>query len=384
MPVPPLPNELITLIFEHLYDEISTDRISAELIKPIYLHYFFLPLLQNRGKSVRALAMPFFLRYADAETQTHIVHLSKKYGISHPLRSLAINPSGPSFEPSLSSEHAYCQFGKEFEWRRSRWRPLWENTNRLVFLDINSSYLFLEVCEVAAFPSLHAMHLSVDDGFSLDKVLGILDAPRLVNLNLVLPRHSTTLPVILPSVQFLALENLAVHILPALLALCTASPSSLTRLTINTHGFDIVERLIVLLQEILDAAASNGIDLRNDFYTRFQPAHEFEVEPYEPEAERDADEIREERRERRHESKETWEDYKNELDWDAEEDPVFREHWSEQRWLEHEIDQVISASKRLQQYPTSEVALAAAKGATEAAEQGRAERAQRAEQEQKE
>ncbi|GAA5849013.1 hypothetical protein JCM8547_006411 [Rhodosporidiobolus lusitaniae] len=64
MPVPPLPNELITLIFEHLYDELSTDRTTGDLIVPLHLHYFFFPLLLV-SRTFHALSLRFFLSYTD-------------------------------------------------------------------------------------------------------------------------------------------------------------------------------------------------------------------------------------------------------------------------------------------------------------------------------
>ncbi|BGP17416.1 hypothetical protein JCM10213_003301 [Rhodosporidiobolus nylandii] len=66
MPVPPLPNELITLIFEHLYRLLRAVPEKEFLDVPLDAHSTFFPLLVV-SRTWRRLARPFFYRHLSSD-----------------------------------------------------------------------------------------------------------------------------------------------------------------------------------------------------------------------------------------------------------------------------------------------------------------------------
>ncbi|GAA5890162.1 hypothetical protein JCM6882_009245 [Rhodosporidiobolus microsporus] len=66
MPVPPLTNELTTLIFEHLWSILSTDPSTGHLIVPRNAPFIFAPFLRV-SKTWQQLAAPFWLAHVEAK-----------------------------------------------------------------------------------------------------------------------------------------------------------------------------------------------------------------------------------------------------------------------------------------------------------------------------
>ncbi|GAA5905203.1 hypothetical protein JCM5296_000966 [Sporobolomyces johnsonii] len=107
MPVPRLPNETITLIFELLWRQLSVQEGNDELEAPYgrVVGFVYGPLtLVN--KTWRHLALPFLARHVDTPHAPAVVTSLVQQGLAHSIRSINLNPLVP-VEAPLETERQY-------------------------------------------------------------------------------------------------------------------------------------------------------------------------------------------------------------------------------------------------------------------------------------
>ncbi|GAA5919539.1 hypothetical protein JCM6882_002908 [Rhodosporidiobolus microsporus] len=97
MPVPTLPNELIALIFEHLWSILSTDPSTGHLITPRNAPFIFAPFLRV-SKTWQQLAAPFWLAHVEANDRSEAKNalFARRLEGRGVVRSLHFDPAIPS------------------------------------------------------------------------------------------------------------------------------------------------------------------------------------------------------------------------------------------------------------------------------------------------
>ncbi|GAA5867592.1 hypothetical protein JCM1840_002564 [Sporobolomyces johnsonii] len=96
MTVPPLPNETILLIFEHLWRQLSVREGSETLDAPDgkVVGFVYVPLTLV-SKTWRRLALPFLARHLDTPHAPAVVTSLVQQGLAHSIRSINLVPLGP-------------------------------------------------------------------------------------------------------------------------------------------------------------------------------------------------------------------------------------------------------------------------------------------------
>ncbi|GAA5905240.1 hypothetical protein JCM5296_000975 [Sporobolomyces johnsonii] len=107
MTVPPLPNETILLIFEHLWRQLSVREGSETLDAPDgkVVSFVYVPLTLV-SKTWRRLALPFLARHLDTPHAPAVVTSLVQQGLAHSIRSINLVPLGPVDAP-LETERQY-------------------------------------------------------------------------------------------------------------------------------------------------------------------------------------------------------------------------------------------------------------------------------------
>ncbi|GAA5890192.1 hypothetical protein JCM6882_009255 [Rhodosporidiobolus microsporus] len=111
MPVPPLPNELINLIFEHLWSILSTDPSTGLLVTPRNAPFIFAPFVRV-SKTWRQLAAPFWHAHVEAKDREKVKAALKQYNLTKVvIRSLHFDPD----IPRMPSDAEYEDYEDEYD-----------------------------------------------------------------------------------------------------------------------------------------------------------------------------------------------------------------------------------------------------------------------------
>ncbi|BGP15651.1 hypothetical protein JCM10213_005118 [Rhodosporidiobolus nylandii] len=136
--VPLLPNELITLIFTHLYLSLGVHPAKEELDLPHLAPFVFAPFLRV-SRTWHALALPFFVRFVDGGNPHYIAELVKKHKLEKEVETVYFNPTLPPVdcedseagESEVSDDMAYLDdidgqrhFRQALRAEKRRWKHL--------------------------------------------------------------------------------------------------------------------------------------------------------------------------------------------------------------------------------------------------------------------
>ncbi|GAA5905061.1 hypothetical protein JCM6882_002430 [Rhodosporidiobolus microsporus] len=136
--IPTIPNELITLIFTHLFRSLGVSAAQEELDLPLLAPFVFAPFLRV-SKTWYHLALPFFVRFVDNGNSAYIAQLVKKHSLERHVETVYVNPVIPlrlslTPEPDQPESIGYTETwdAEEVVWSKkvgleaNRWRPLIE------------------------------------------------------------------------------------------------------------------------------------------------------------------------------------------------------------------------------------------------------------------
>ncbi|BGP15628.1 hypothetical protein JCM10213_004148 [Rhodosporidiobolus nylandii] len=141
--VPLLPNELITLIFTHLYLSLGVHPAKEELDLPHLAPFVFAPFLRV-SRTWHALALPFFVRFVGGGNPRYIAELVKKHKLEKAVDTVYLDPNIPLCEDDddmdadktdVSDDNddslgfgyetlSVQNYRRELKEEKRRWRPL--------------------------------------------------------------------------------------------------------------------------------------------------------------------------------------------------------------------------------------------------------------------
>ncbi|GAA5848926.1 hypothetical protein JCM8547_006390 [Rhodosporidiobolus lusitaniae] len=201
-PVQPLPTEIIQLVLEHVYDDVSRDRRTGDYIVPLYLRHFFLPFLLV-SKTFHGLALPLRLSHADAATANSMDNMAERYRVKDPLRSLHVEPEIPVWNDDLPAHAAAEIYNITLNNEQSLWASTFDSLKHLEYLvlrppqgkahlnhhdeldrPVSAGRTLLRVCEeIVALPDLRSLWLELPTGARAVDVLNLAcRAPQLGHL----------------------------------------------------------------------------------------------------------------------------------------------------------------------------------------------------------
>ncbi|BGP17376.1 hypothetical protein JCM10213_006866 [Rhodosporidiobolus nylandii] len=426
MPVPPLPNELVTLIFEHLYRLLRVHAARTFLSHPEAASFVF-HHLSLVSRTWYRLALPFLGRHVDAHTYTRfgVGGFLQRNELCNEVRSMRCAPAENGYGGldeiiqahaftlerlyivrSLRRDASYHFFPvdnftsafpslREFrvDFRESgsfRILPLLQSlaysAPRLQILHITAGRDRLTTAAqphdgVARFSSLTQLTVKVhaEVKFVSEVIVPLLIEPSQNSL------EGLTLDISLPTWQTaLPFADLVPCSFPRLLcALSSEHLAHLRRVSLNPGKVtdDQLEELEPSMIRLATWATSNAISLcgtddlislctpREVFSTlprltiRSSATDELDLAPSDSEDEDDSSEESASEDETKSDDSGAY-DEEYEDDWDAEDSPVFRERWSKDKRLRYELENAFP--HHASDFPSDDAFEAAKQAAVEA------------------
>ncbi|GAA5849292.1 hypothetical protein JCM8547_006505 [Rhodosporidiobolus lusitaniae] len=367
------------MVFERLWHELSTDSPPA-------------------STSWNALAAPFWLTHVEAFDKDHATKAAKKHQLIEPTRSFHFDPELPVFDPHEYIEpdsDYYCNMGSDYyeedqaqrartstrrpcgrrrQNGRTTWARVISSSSKSVLpaaatlksLKVRAKntgahtdvFLVSRLFAGCAFPRL--IRASFGGVLFPDSSSPFIDAPALLEVEIgIVPQGS--LPVCPPSVQHLSVTALKQSYLPLIESTVQqafadpSSPHHATFKNLRTFSLELLDFDPTLTPGELALVGVAPSDPRET--ALYDPANPIELEAEESlGAElKEGDEL-----------SEGEDGEEDELDWDAEEDPKFREFWTVEKRRGYNFAQALSAIRP--HFPSNEAFEAGKEAMTAAAE----------------
>jgi hypothetical protein len=197
MPVPSLPNELVTAILEELWLELAVDPLSGDLYPPINACALFCPLLRV-NKTWYHLVLPYTIAHVNARRLDYVIEVLEKHHLSRAIRSLDF---GPQLYVGNMKGSVVCT--ALVEEQQTRWAPVLSSLNRVqqlrmeattsqnlpVLLDGKDTpwQAFLRVWDVGRLPTVWSLCLELEPKTPFSEFTQLLrNLPNLAKLSLTI------------------------------------------------------------------------------------------------------------------------------------------------------------------------------------------------------